>query len=207
MDQLDEYTKFYIVVISLFSSFFIISAIITSYFYVVNRNGKISCNCNGWIFIIFLCFNFVIGVIFTLPYITVYDYFIYFMELLKIEEKDYDKIKKLIKDIYKSVHWIFYLFSDFFIPLFYNILLQNYYNKKNNINCKCSCNLFLYILKGFAILFIVLILFIILIIVIINVYSEPKVNKFTKECEGFDCIMFNIRNIISVAELEYNIIF
>ena len=209
MDQLDEYKKFYTVAIILFSSFFFISTIITSYFYIVKKDGKISCNCNFWNFLVFFCFNCVIGIIFTLPYITVYDYFIYFMELLKIEEKDYDKMKQLIKKIYKFVHWFFYLLSDLFIPFFFNILIIRYYNSNNTSNnkYKCSCKTFKIFLESFAILLIVLILFIILIIVIVVVFSEPEVNKSTEECQGFDGIMFNIRNIIAVAELEYNIIF
>ena len=207
---MDEYSNFMFEATLLFIISFVISMIITLRFFIIREKNKTCCicNCNIINLVIYLIFNAVIGIIFTLPYITVNDYFIYFMELLKIDNKEYDDIKNVIKKIYKAVHYIFYLLSDTVIPYLFNVYLKNYKNKENNNKCSFfSLSIFKKAFKGLLYILIFIVICVILIVVIIIVYPEPIVNKVTENCEGWDGIVFNIRNILAFGELEYNIFF
>ena len=207
---MDKYTNFLFEASLLFIISFVISMIITLRFFIIREKNKTCCicNCNIINLVIYLIFNAVIGIIFTLPYITTIDYFIYFTELLKIDNKEYDDIKNVIKKIYKTVHYIFYILSDTIIPYLFYVYLKNYKNKDNNNKCSFfSLSIFKKIFKGLLYVLIFIIICVILIVVIIIVYPEPVVNKITEECQGWDGIVFNIRNILAFGELEYIIIF
>ena len=96
---MDEYSNFMFEATLLFIISFFISMIITLRFFIIRKKNKICCicNCNIINLVIYLIFNAIIGIIFTLPYITANEYSIYFMELLKIDNKEYDDIKNVIK--------------------------------------------------------------------------------------------------------------
>ena len=113
------------------------------------------------------------------------------MELLKMDNKEYDDIKNMVKKKYKTIHYILYIFSDTIIPYLFNAYLKNYKNKENNNKCSfCSLSIFKKIFKDLLYILIFIVICVILIVVIIIVYPEPVVNKVTEKCQGWDVIVF-----------------
>lgn len=87
--------------------------------------------------------------------------------------------------------------------------MKIYKNKeKNNENDDKSCwKSIKSILKSILFLIIFMSTCIISIVTIIVSNPEPTVNKITEKYQGWDGFMLNLRNIFSLAELEYNIIY
>ena len=139
------------------------------------------------------------AIVLVFPLLAIYDYFIYFQELLKLEENfqnDNSNIKQFIQTFYKFVHYYYYFLSDILIPL----LCEFYLLKNAN---KLGCNKPLSILNGIIFFIIFIIISVIIIIVIIYVEPEPTVNKIKENVKGWDGFIFNLRNIYSFFEYEY----
>ena len=176
---------------------FIISIIITVWFFRKK--------CNGYNIAIFWLFNFSMAAFSIFPLISSYDNYFIIMEKIGVyDEKELEPTRKKIRTYYKIIHYVYYAISDIGIPLCNTIYLKRYLAKKDdNEQYKCfSCS----ILKGFLFFIITIVVFAIGAIVIVCVLPEPKLEEVKENTEGWDGIMFNLRNIISVAEYDANIL-
>ena len=175
---------------------FVISTIVTVWFFIKK--------CNIFNFVIFLIFNFMMAIYFTFPLIAVFDNYILIMEKLEIyDSKELETAKNNIKIAYKVMNYGYYALSDIVIPFCTTLYLKIYICKnKEDKKYKCfSCS----ILKGFLFFIITITVFAVGIIVIISVLPEIKLDEIEENVEGWDGLMFNWRNFISLAEYEINI--
>lgn len=175
---------------------FIISIIVTVWFFIKK--------CNIFNFVVFLIFNIVMAVYFTFPLIAVFDNYTLIMELLEIyDSKELETAKKNIKIAYKIMNYGYYAISDIVIPFCTTLYLNIYLAKKNiDENYKCfSCS----ILKGFFLFILTIVVFAVGAIVIVFVLPEPKLKEMEEKVEGWDGLMFNWRNFLSLVEYEINL--
>ena len=175
---------------------FIISCLITYCYYKTLFNP-----INMAIYIIF---NATMAFIFTLPLVVGYDIYITVIENKKKEGKiegdyNFDDLKKKLKGIYKFIHWWIYTISDTIIPFLLTI-----YFKEINL---CKLDKAKTILRTFLFIIICIAVFAVIIILLYIFLPEPTINKVKKNCEGWDGLFLNLRNLISLAEIEYNYIF
>ena len=162
-------------------------------------------NCKLFNIFVFFFFNFSMVVISIFPLMSVYDNYYLVMEKIEVyDAKELEPIRTKIKYYFKIMHYLYYGLSDVVIPFFTVLYFKIYIAKKEDgEKYKCfSCS----ILKGFFFFIINFIIFTIGAIVIVCVLPEPKVDELKENTEGWDGLMFNLRNIESLAEYEYNII-
>lgn len=177
---------------------FIISIIITVWFFRKK--------CNDYNIAIFWVFNFSMAAFPIFPLMSAYDNYFIIMEKIGVyDEKELEPTRKKIRTYYKIIHYVYYGLSDIAIPLFSTVYLKKYFSKKEDDVGKYKCFSFS-ILKGFLFFIITIVVFAITSIVIVCVLPEPKIEEVKENTEGWDGIMFNLRNILSVAEYEINII-
>ncbi len=94
----EEYEEFIITAIEFFLFFLFYLLLLHHSFLSEKKICKISCTCNAFKLFFYIFFNFRKGIILGFPFIAVNDYEIYFIELIKKEEKDkYASKKEFIK--------------------------------------------------------------------------------------------------------------
>ena len=98
----------------------------------------------------------------------------------------------------KLINYFYYALSEIIIPFFTTMYFKHYFSKIEEGE-KYKCFSFS-ILKGFLFFIITIISFTIGAIVIVCVYPEPKINELKENKEGWDGLMLNLRNIVSLAE-------
>jgi len=135
------------------------------------------------------------------PFIAVIDYEIYYIELIKKEEKDkYASIKEFIKIIYKVLNYCYYSLSDAIFPMLINLYLTKYTITKDYKKSLCNLKDFIFIITficacGLSIFIVVVCL------------PEPVENKIAENLGGWDYFIFNLRNVWAFGELEFNFIY
>ena len=178
---------------------FVISFIITIWFFIKKcKKGNIF-NLS-----ILIVFNLAIGFSSLFPLMACYDNYLTTMEKIEVyDARELEPIRKHIKTYFKCIHYLYFIFSDIIIPtgitFYYKIYLNQKEEGKKYKFFSCS------ILKGFIFLIFIIGAFVVAIIVIISVLPEPKIDELKEKTEGWDGIMFNIRNSASLAECELNI--
>ena len=179
---------------------FIISIIITIWFFVLKRK-----KCNTINIIMFWVFNFSSAAFSVFPLMSCYDNYLTTMEKIEVyNAAELEPIRKKIRTYYKIIHYVYYALSDAIIPFLTTLYLKRYLAKKEE-GKKYKC-FSLTILKGFLFFIITILAFAIGAIVIVCVLPEPKLEDLKENTEGWDGLMFNLRNIISLAEYEINIL-
>jgi len=135
------------------------------------------------------------------PFIAVTDYEIYYIELIKKEEKDkYASIKEFIKIIYKVLNYCYYSLSDAIFPMLINLYLTKYTNSKDYKKSLCNLKDFIFIITFICVCGLS-------IFIVVVCLPEPVENKITENLDGWDYFIFNLRNVWAFGELEFNIVF
>ena len=179
---------------------FVISVIITIWFFVLKCK-----KCNVINIIMFLIFNFSMAAFSIFPLMSSYDNYLNIMEKIEVyDAKELEPIRKKIRTYYKIIHYVYYALSDTIIPFFTTLYLKRYLAKKDD-NEQYKCFSFS-ILIGFLFFIVTIVVFAIGAIVIVCVLPEPKLEELKENTEGWDGLMFNLRNIASLAEYELNLL-
>ena len=153
----------------------------------------------------FWVFNFSSAAFSVFPLMSCYDNYLTTMEKIEVyNAAELEPIRKKIRTYYKIIHYVYYALSDAIIPFLTTLYLKRYLAKKEE-GKKYKC-FSLTILKGFLFFIITIVAFAIGAIVIVCVLPEPKLEDLKENTEGWDGLMFNLRNIISFAEYEINIL-
>ena len=153
----------------------------------------------------FWVFNFSVAAFSVFPLMSCYDNYLTTMEIIEVyDAKELEPIRKKIRTYYKIIHYVYYALSDVIIPFLTTLYLKHYLAKKDGEK-KYKC-FSLTILKGFLFFIITIVAFAIGAIVIVCVLPEPKLEDLKEKTEGWDGIMFNLRNMASLAEYELNIL-